>query len=127
LGDPATSAYIYPVDPKLRIVTQLPLRGLWRETGSVSASRLRALSSRDIRDLLRLGPVQFVVVDVGLKPRWIDLEACYGFWLDEAQHHVVEPQAESTVSQLVGVYCYLASEWESEEVDSPIIVLELRH
>jgi len=115
------------VDPKLSIVTQLPLRGLWRDTGSVQASRLRALSSRDIRDLLRLGAVQFVVVDVGLKPRWIDLEACYGFWMDEVQHHLVEPQADRTVTQMSGVYFYLASEWESVETTNPIVVLELRH
>lgn len=112
------------MDPKLRIVTQLPLRGLWRDNSAIQAFRGRALSSSDIRELLRLGPVQFVVVDVGLKPRWIELDDCYRFWMDEVQHHLVEPDAKSSNS---GVYFYGAVEWHSQEVSIPIVVLELRH
>jgi hypothetical protein len=112
------------VDPKLRIVTQLPLRGLWRDTGSVQAFRGRPLSSADIRDLLREDPVQFVVVDIGLKPRWIGLDDCYRFWMDEVQPHLAEPDAKVTNN---GVYCYWAFEWHSDEVGSPIVVLEQRY
>lgn len=112
------------MDPKLRIVTQLPLRGLWRDTGSVQAFRGRPLSSNDIRDLLREDPVQFVVVDVGLKPRWIELSDCYRFWMDEVQHHLAEPEAKSAND---GVYFYWAFEWHSDEVGSPIVVLEQRY
>ncbi len=115
------------MDPKLQIVTQLPLRGLWNDSGPLNASRNRPLSSFDIRELLREGPVQFVVVDVGLKPRWIDLDDCYKFWMDEVQHHLVEPNAKVSVEQMPGVYAYGASEWASDEVKAPIIVLELRH
>jgi len=111
------------VDPKLRIVTQLPLRGLWRDNSSIEAFRGGALSSSDIRELLRLGPVQFIVVDVGLKPRWIELGDCYRFWMDEVQHHLAEPDTRDAKN---GVYQYWAVEWHSQEVDNPIVVLELR-
>ncbi len=112
------------MDPKLRIVTQLPLRGLWRETGAIQAFRGRALSSADIRELLRSGPVQFVVVDVGLRPRWIELNDCYRFWMDEVQHHLAEPDVKV---ENKGVYCYWAVEWHSDDIDTAIVVLELRY
>lgn len=113
------------MDPKLRIVTQLPLRGLWRDSGTVEAARVRTLSSSDVRALLREGEVQFVVVDVGLKPRWIDLKDCYRFWMDEAKLHVADPETPMVLSQMTDGYCYKASEWQSEAIAAPIVVLEM--
>ena len=115
------------MDPKLKIVTQLPLRGLWNDSGSLHASRNRPLSSFDVRELLREGPLQFVVVDVGLKPRWISLDDCYRFWMDEVQHHLAEPGAKLNPDQMPGMYAYWASEWGSDEVKAPIVVLEVSH
>ncbi|MGZ4788060.1 MAG: hypothetical protein ACXVZV_10345 [Terriglobales bacterium] len=115
------------MNAKLKIVTQIPLRGLWSETGSIRASRLRNLSSLDIRDLLLEGEVQFVVVDVGLKPRWIAVGDCYSFWMDEVQHRLAEPDAQLTSSQMPGIYSYRASEWHSDEITVPVVVLELYH
>jgi hypothetical protein len=115
------------VDPRRRIVTQLPLRGLWRESETINASRARTLSSAQIRDLLRRSAVQFVVIDLGRKPRWIELEDCYRFWMDEVQLHLVEPEAKLAMDQMPGVYCYRASQWQSEEIASPIVVLEVCH
>jgi len=112
------------VDAKLRIVTQLPLRGLWTDRGPITACKGRALSSEAIRELLRCGPVQFVVVDVGLKPRWISRDDCYRFWMDEVKQHLAEPSAPVAND---GVYFYWAFEWQSDEIDGPIVVLELRH
>jgi hypothetical protein len=115
------------VHPKLKIVTQLPLRGLWADSGPVKASRRRPLSSTDVRDLLLETAVQFVVVEVGQKPRWIDLDDCYRFWMDEVQHRVTDPDSKLLSDQIVGVYSYGASEWQSEEITTPIVVLELGH
>lgn len=115
------------METKLRIVTHLPLRGLWRDTGPLTATRVRTLSSSHIRNLLLDGEVQFVVVDVGLKPRWIDLNDCYRFWMDEVQHHMVEPESKVALDQLPGCYGYSASEWQSEDEKTPIVVLELWH
>ena len=57
------------VDAKLRIVTHLPLRELWRDDGLKTTARIRSLTEDDIRSLLRYGKIQFVVVDVGAVPR----------------------------------------------------------
>ncbi len=115
------------METKLKIVTRLPLAGLWRDSGPVNATRVRDLSSSDVRNLLVMGAVQFVVVDVGLKPRWIDLQDCYRFWMDEVHSHFAEPTSDKTAVQIANVYCYWASEWRSDEIDEPIVVLELRH
>lgn len=112
------------METKLKIVTQLPLRGLWRDSGPIKASRVRELSSADIRELLLQGEVHFVVVDVGLKPRWIELNDCYRFWMDEAQHHFAEPDRASPEAK-TGVYSYHASQWQSDDVAAPIVVLEV--
>ena len=115
------------MQPTLKIVTQLPLRGLWTDNGPLQASRLRSLSSNGVRDLLRQDPVQFVVVDVGIKPRWIPRDDCYRFWMDEVQHRLVDPDPQLTQNDVPSLYCYRASEWYSEEIDTPIVVLELCH
>lgn len=111
----------------LKVVTQLPLRGLWTDSGSIQASRLRPLSSADVRDLLRQDPVHFVVVDVGIKPRWIPREDCYRFWMDEVQYRLVDPGTQVGASDMPSLYCYLASEWQSDEIDAPIVALEVSH
>ena len=117
--------YICSVHQTLKIVTQLPLRGLWTDTGSIRASRIRPLSSSDVRDLLRQDPVNFVVVDVGVKPRWIPRDDCYRFWMDEVQHRLLDPDPKAGTGDMPYLYCYRASEWQSEEIDAPIVVLEL--
>lgn len=53
------------MDTPLKIVTHLPLRELWQDNGSTTTARGSSLSRDGISDLLRVGPVQFVVVDVG--------------------------------------------------------------
>ena len=116
-----------PMDPKLKVVTQLPLRGLWTDSSPVEAVRGRALSSEDVRQLLRDGPVQFVVVEVGLKPRWIELEECYRFWMDEVKLHLIHPGTSVRLEELPECYGYLASEWLGEGITTPIVVLEQCH
>ena len=109
------------MDPKLKVV------GLWTDSGPVEAVRGRALSSEDVRELLRNGPVQFVVVDVGVKPRWIEVEDCYRFWMDEVKLHLIEPGAKVILDELPECYGYWASEWLREEVTTPIVLLEQCH
>ena len=59
------------VDADLRIVTHLPLRELWRVDGFSTTTRGKSLTHEDVRQFLSLGPVQFVITDVGAAPRWI--------------------------------------------------------
>jgi hypothetical protein len=40
------------MDPKLRVITELPIREIWNDSGTVSRQRLRWLSADDIKELL---------------------------------------------------------------------------
>jgi hypothetical protein len=73
------------MDAALKIVTHLPLRELWRDDGLKTTARVRSLTEDDIRSLLRSGNIQFVVVNVGASPCWIQPGECFQFWKNEAQ------------------------------------------
>jgi hypothetical protein len=51
--------------PDQRIVTKLPLAELWDEKCTLDGGRVHSLGQNNLAELLRLGPVQFVVADCG--------------------------------------------------------------
>lgn len=114
------------LDPAKRIATRLPLDELWNEQGTIEASKGRDLSREAIRDLLRLGPVQFIVADLGSPLRWFPEGACYDFWKTEVQGHLADPDSEFMLEDFPGEYCYLASEWTLAAGDI-VVVLEMAH
>ena len=114
------------MDAALKIVTHLPLRELWRDSGFTTTAHVRSLIEDDIRSLLRSGPIQFVVVDVGSSPRWIQLSECFQFWKGEAQPHLART-ATTILDEFPGGYCYLASQWDGGDSAAPIVVLEKQH
>lgn len=103
-----------------RVITMLPLTELWDDCGPVNAVRLRFLAAADVRDLLRRGPVRFVVADVGAKPAWIRASECFTFWKGEVLPRLAD---QDELSDGVG---YVASEWSTPD-GSPIVALELHH
>lgn len=113
------------LDPSLRIIKRLPLEELWRDDGFISTSRGKRLRADDIRDLLRAGRIQFVIADVGSKPRWIGLDDCYRFWKTEVKPHLAEPNQRTYLDSFPDSYCYTACEWGAAE--APIVVLEHHH
>lgn len=115
------------MDPKLRIVRQLPLQELWDDAGMIAASRTRSLSSQQLKRLLQAGPVQFVVADVGLKLRWIALDECYQFWKSDVQLRLPSEDSIPNVDVFPVGYCYFASEWQRSPVDHPIVALTKVH
>jgi hypothetical protein len=114
------------MDPALKTVTRLPLRNLWRADGFATTSRIRSLAEDDITVLLGVGPVEFVVVDVGFAPTWIPLGDCYQFWKSEVKPHLAV-ETRAIIANLSGGYCYFASQWDSREAAVPIVVLEKSH
>ena len=110
-----------------KIVTHLPLRELWRADGFTTTSRGEWLAKEDIASLLQLGRVQFVVVDVGVSPQWIDLQDCHDFWKREVKPHLAAPDSKVILAEFLDNYCYLASKWDSEQSAGPIVVLEKSH
>jgi hypothetical protein len=115
------------MDAEFRIVTRLPLEHLWRGSESAVGTRRRALSADDIVRLLRQGTVEFVVADVGQKPRWIAPTHCYEFWKAEVESHLATGESRIVLDNFPDAYCYFASEWGTAESASPIVVLERHH
>jgi hypothetical protein len=114
------------MDAALRIVTHLPLHELWRDDGLKTKARIRSLTEDDIRSLLRSGTTQFVVVDVGASPCWIQPRECFQFWKNEAQPHLAR-EARVILEEFPDRYCYFASQWDGGDPASPIVVLEKQH
>jgi hypothetical protein len=114
------------MDATLKIVTHLPLRELWRDDGFKTTARVRALTEDDIRSLLRSGNIQFVIVNVGASPCWIQPSECFQFWKDELQPHLAK-EATVILEEFPDGYYYFASQWDGGDPVSPIVVLEKQH
>jgi len=114
--------------PELRHVSQMPLRELWDERGTiVSADEVRQLRFSDVADLLRAGKIRFVVADIGSRLQWITPEECYTFWKSEVKPHIAEPEAQSRLEDFPDEYCYFASEWKTANGGDPIVLLTKSH
>lgn len=113
------------MDINLRVVTQLPLRELWRGDGFSTTARRKSLTHDDVREFLTSGPVQFVIADVGAAPRWIPPIDCFDFWKNEAKPHLAS-DGNASLNAFPGGYCYFASQWEGQST-APIVLLEKHH
>jgi hypothetical protein len=109
-----------------RVITELPLRSLWDDSGPVPATWSRDLSVLELRELLRQGTVRFVVAEVGAKPRWVLAAGCFDFWKREVQAHLAEPDQGADLERFPGGYGYFATEWQGAS-GSPIVVLQRCH
>jgi hypothetical protein len=114
------------IDLALKIVTKLPLDELWNDHEQLHAQRGQQLSGVEVTDLLRLGPIQFVVADVGEKLRWVPLAECCRFWEGVAKPHLAQPQSRIRLDDFADSYCFIASRWQIED-STPLVVLERRH
>jgi hypothetical protein len=116
----------FVMQPEQRVVTVTPIQELWDDCGTVNASRSRDLAANELRELLRRGPVRFVVIDVGSHPRWLPVADCFTFWKAEVQTHLAASDMPAGLDDFPDGYCYFASEW-SPTSGSPIVVLEKAH
>jgi hypothetical protein len=122
----APGAKLNVMRPEQRIVTVTPIHELWDSRGTVSATRSRDLVAHELRELLRRGPLRFVVIDIGSRPRWIPEADCLTFGTAEVQSHLAAPTMSARLDDFPDGYCYFASEW-SPTSGSPIVVLEKAH
>ena len=111
----------------LRVVTRLPLQELWWPDGFATTNCIRSLGKDEISSLLRAGPIQFVTVDVGSALQWIPVEDCHEYWKREVKPHLAEMESHAPLSQFPNDYCYFASQWESRDPTTMIVVLEKHH
>ena len=113
------------MDTDKRLVIRLPLESLWNGDGPLDASRRRDLTAEDIKALLRLGAVSFVVADCGLPLVWTAPAEGYDFWKGEIQPHLYD-EAKPHLDDYPGGYFYSASEWQVGASQS-VVVLEEHH
>jgi hypothetical protein len=114
------------VDYRLKIVTELPLKKIWTPDGPIDATRGRDLDSKSIEEVLQRGEVQFIVANVGFRLEWVPAAAAKSFWRREVQPHLVE-SASFSLEDFPNSYAYLASRWEFDRSEIPMIVLEKHH
>ncbi|MDI3285767.1 hypothetical protein QHF83_20865 [Polyangium sp. 15x6] len=107
-------------------MTRIPVEELWTDEGALPATRLRTLDREAIRELLRRGPVRFVVADVGHRLRWIPPAERFDFWKRDGNLHLAEADAMHPGDFPDGM-AYRASEWTAPGGEAPIIVLEVHH
>lgn len=112
--------------PSQRIVVGIPMPELWDERGPVFAVRGSDLSLETLCELLRQGPVRFVVADVGCPLRWFAAEECFAFWKSEVRSRLAALGASADLGSFPGGYCYFLSEWLPSE-GTPIVLLERMH
>jgi hypothetical protein len=115
------------MDPRLRVVTQIPLQELWRIDGPVFGPREKWLSVDEIRELLREGAVEFVIADTGLPLKWVSLSDCHEFWKTEVRPHFADPHAVARIEDFPNGYFYSPSQWREPNSATSIVLLERHH
>lgn len=111
------------MDSRDRVVLRIPMTELWREDGELISFRKRELGVTDVRELLRVGPVEYVVADVGLKLQWIPVEETFAFWKHEVMRRLVQlPHEGSRIPD----HAYVASEWITVK-GKTVLLLEKYH
>jgi hypothetical protein len=109
-----------------KILSRLPVEEIWAGRRLVSTIKVRDLGGSDIADLLRTDVVRFVVTDVGKPFEWVPNNERYDFWRDEVKAHLASPESRAALEDSPDGYCYFASEWQSYDGDT-IILLSKAH
>jgi len=114
------------MNPGNRVVTAMPLQVLWTDDGELRAQRGRSLDREAIRELLRHGPVRFVIANVGERLRWVSLDDRFEFWKADVVPHLAESDG-IRLDDFPDSMAYVASEWLAAETEPPIVLLETHH
>jgi hypothetical protein len=109
-----------------KIVTEIPLTQLWTPQRVLEAERVAYLTRQDIKQLLKVQSVTFVVANVGEPLRWINPADCYSFWQNEVESHIADNVEHIDVDSFPEEYVYVASKWNNSG-QIPIVLLEKFH
>jgi len=107
-------------------VINLPIEELWAGKRLISTIMVRDLNAAQIEDLLRLGDVRFVVAEVDRPLQWIPNNESCDFWKEQVVGHLATLQGEAVSNQCPDSHWYVASEWESYDGET-IILLSKAH
>jgi hypothetical protein len=111
--------------PEQRIVTKLPVSEIWDDRGTLLGERIRYLDQDRIRELLRTGPVQFIVADCGTKLNWVPTQERFEFW-KTVRPQIADPMKPIQLRQFPNETAFTASEWRGRTGEC-LILLEKHH
>ncbi len=114
------------MDYSSKIVTEIPIKNLWNDSEEIYAKKTKTLNQKEIQEILKKYPVEFVVANIGEKLKWIEVYNCYEFWKTEPQNKIIDNPDKIELEEFKNHYGYLASEWIGE-IQTPIILLEKYH
>lgn len=77
------------MDLSYKIVDKIPLDGLWRENTLLGAKRIKHLNQKEVSEILKNGPIRFVIANVGDKLIWTDLSESYKIYKTEIKDFIV--------------------------------------
>ncbi|MEM9998783.1 MAG: hypothetical protein AAF809_13860 [Bacteroidota bacterium] len=107
---------------------RLPLAEVWdRADVVVSTRRANLMGTEDLRRLLRSGPIQFVIANVGDPLDWIPITRSYDFWKSEVKPHLADPaECGYVLEDFPGSYFYISTRWLWPGHE-PLVTLETFH
>lgn len=114
------------MDPRLRQVTQLPMKTLWDTDGhDLPATRGEYLDANAVTDFLRRGVQRVAVIGPRFEFSWIEGVQIFAFWKNEAREHLYDA-ARLRLEDYPGGYLYHASEWTLDS-GGTILLFEMYH
>lgn len=111
------------MDPRLRVVTVMPLEELWDDDGAFGR-HVEHLSTDQIKAILRSGKVRFVEANVGEPLRWTAPDDCFARWRQVAAN--VTDVERFALEDFPDEWAFVASEWEGRSGER-LILLEKHH
>lgn len=111
------------------VVTTIPVSVLWDSSGELPLTKKRKVGRDQVSELLRYGPIKFVLADCGYPLKWVAVDDRFRFWKEEVKRHLIDPGEAETGFRLEdypGEYCYVGSEWGGEG-EVPVVLLEKHH
>lgn len=106
------------MDPRLRVVTAIPLEELWDDDGAFGR-RVAYLSVEQIKATLRSGPVRLVEADLGAPLHWNSEGHSYARWKQVAAN--VADADPFFLEDFPDGWALVASEWEGRSAERLIL------
>jgi hypothetical protein len=114
------------MDLSHKIIDKMPLVDLWRENTLLEAKRVKYLNQKEVSEILKTGPIRFVIADVGDKLIWTDLDECFKIYKTEIKDFIIADIDKIYLRTLKEGWGYIASLW-ADSSENSIILLEKVH
>jgi hypothetical protein len=114
------------MDLSHKIVDKIPLDCLWTEDILLEAKRIKYLNQKEVSEILKNGPIRFVIANVGDKLIWTDLGESYKIYKTEIKDFIISDIDKIDLDTLTHGFGYLASLW-ADLSENSIILLEKFH